>query len=65
MRRLSNISGLILIIVFIVKSLFDFLIYDPNSNSAPFYIWIIANAVYFIIPAIIIFIIGRFFKKTK
>ncbi len=63
MRKASNITSIILLLFFVVKTALDYINYDPLTNSAPFYTWIIINIICLIIPAALIFIIGRLFKK--
>ena len=48
---------------FIISTLLDYSRYTTTLNSAPFYIWIIVNAVYFLLPAMIAFIAGALLKK--
>lgn len=62
---ICNIISLILVIVFAVKTAVDYSKYDSLVNSAPFSVWIMINAIYFIIPAFIIFIAGCIIGKKK
>lgn len=55
----------ILTIIFIVKSIVDYSQYSTIENSAPFSAWVLANACYFIIPAIIVLIVGIIVKKKQ
>ena len=57
--------SVLLAIGFIINTIIDYSRYDSTLNSAPFQLWIIANAIYFIVPAIIAFIVGLIKKKTK
>lgn len=43
----------------------DYSKYTSTLNSAPFYVWILANALYLIIPAIILFAVGAIIKKNQ
>lgn len=53
-----------LIVVFIIMSGIDYYIYHNTPvNSAPFYLCIISRAAEFIIPSIIVFIIGKALRK--
>ncbi len=61
--RICNFISITLTVIFAVKSGIDYLQYSSIHNSAPFYLWILVNALYFIIPAIIIFIIGNIIRK--
>ncbi len=60
--QICNCVGILLVIVFIVKSCIDYSNYSID-NSAPFSVWIMINALYFIIPAIIFFISGFIIRK--
>jgi len=48
---------------FIISTMIDYSRYNRTLNSAPFYIWIVVNAIYFLLPAVIAFIIGVALKK--
>ena len=63
--KLCCISSIILIACFIIKTVIDYGKYSSTLNSAPFYIWILINTVYFILPALIIFIVGFVLKKKR
>ncbi len=52
-----------LIIGFAVRLGVDYFKYDNTNNSAPFYAFIIERVVEFIVPSIIIFIVGKVMKK--
>lgn len=62
---ICNIVSVVLVIAFIVKNVVDYSKYTSTLNSAPFYIWILANALYLIIPAIILFAVGAIIKKNQ
>ena len=62
---ICNIVSVVLVIAFIVKNVVDYSKYTSTLNSAPFYVWILANALYFIIPAIILFAVGAIIKKNQ
>lgn len=63
--KTCNVVSIILFICFITKTIIDYTQYSSTFNSAPFYVWILANALYFILPAIIVFIIGNVMKKNN
>jgi len=54
-----------LVAVFIIKCVIDYVQYATTLNSAPFYVWIVVNAIYFIIPAIILAVLGIVINKKK
>lgn len=55
--------SIFLIIWFVIKLGIDYFEYDDITNSAPFYVFIIERVVEFIIPSIIVFIVGTMMKK--
>jgi len=63
--KLCNIVSATLLFCFIVKTIIDRIQYSFALNSAPFYVWILVNTLYFVIPAIIIFLIGLILKKKR
>ena len=50
---------------FIINTILDYSRYNNTLNSAPFYIWIIVNMIYFLVPAITAFIIGVVLRKKQ
>ena len=62
---ICNIVSVVLVIAFIVKNVVDYSKYTSTLNSAPFYVWILANALYLIIPAIILCAVGAIIKKNQ
>lgn len=62
---ICNIVSAILVIAFIVKSIIDYFQYDKIVNSAPFSAQVLVNALYLIIPAIIVFVVGIIVKKKN
>lgn len=52
-----------LVIAFIVKSIIDYTRYLESYGFAPFHVWVLVNALYLIIPAIITLIVGVIVKK--
>ena len=68
MKKLNWIKAcyglsVLLVIGFIINTIIDYSRYNSTLNSAPFYLWIIVNAIYFIVPAIIALIVGLVIKK--
>ena len=58
--------SVLLMIGFIINTIADYNRYSSTLNSAPFYLWIIVNALCFIVPAITVFIVGLVIgKKAK
>lgn len=60
-----NIISICLVVGFVVKTVINYFQYSPLTNSAPFYAWIIINAIYFLLPALIVFVIGVIVKRVK
>lgn len=57
--------SLLLLLGFIVHTIVDYIRYDQTLNSAPFYIWVVVNAVYFIIPAILVFTVDMVLRAKN
>lgn len=55
--------SIFLIIVFAIRLEVDYFKYDNTNNSTPFYTFIIERVVEFIVPSIIVFIVGKVMKK--
>ena len=58
------ISG-ILALAFIVKTAIDYGVYTTTLNSAPFYVWILINGLYFLVPALIPLVIGLVWQRKS
>lgn len=56
-NKIYKIPIIIFIICFISKTAIDYKKYLTYTNSAPFYIFVITNIIYFIMPAVILLII--------
>ena len=52
-----------LLVAFVIKLLRDIYVYNTTLNSAPFYIWLVVDMIYFIVPAIILLVIGKVVQK--
>lgn len=55
--------SILLIVGAIIRLFVDYIKYDDINNSAPFYILIIERIFEFILPSIILFIVGKIMKK--
>ena len=55
---ICNIISALLAIVFVIKTIINFFQYDTLLNAAPFYVWILVNAFFLLIPASIVFVVG-------
>ena len=54
---------ILLIIGFCIRIGIDYSKYNQITNSSPFYIFIIVRTIEFILPSIIVFIIGHYLKN--
>lgn len=55
---------MVLIVGFAIRLGADYFKYNNINNSAPFYTFIIERTVEFILPSIIVFIVGKVMKKN-
>ena len=58
MQIICNIISALLAIAFVIKTIINFFQYDTLLNAAPFYVWILVNALFLLIPASIVFVVG-------
>lgn len=63
--KILYILSIILVICFIIYLIIDYFNYDSIITSAPFYVNIIIRLLEFILPSIILFIIGFILKNKK
>ena len=61
--RICHVISIALVITFAVKCAVDYAAYSPVTNSAPFSLWVEANAVLYLLPALLVFVIGRAVRK--
>lgn len=52
-----------LVIGFCIRLGVDYYKYSNIANSAPFYVFAIERAIEFILPSVIVFIVGKIVKK--
>ncbi len=55
--------AVLMIVGFAIRFGVDCFKYDTVNNSAPLYLFAVERAVEFILPSIILFIVGRVMKK--
>lgn len=53
----------VLTVIFLVKNPLDYITYSNTLNSAPFWVNILVNAIYFLIPALIALVCGFLFRR--
>ena len=65
--KVCNAISMLLFLGFVIHTAVDYYryYYTNTLNSAPFYLWVVVNGVYFIIPAIIALIIGIVVKSKQ
>ena len=54
----------ILVLVFFVNTGLDWHTYNTTLNSAPFRYWVLVNAVYFLLPAGVLTVVGLYFNRS-
>lgn len=62
---ICNAISIILVIAFAIKTIIDYNQYNTTFTSAPFSLWIGVNAVFMIMPAIAVFLVGFIIKKKS
>lgn len=64
--KVCNVLSILLFLGFIMKTITDYSQYKSTLNSAPFYVWVVVNMIWFIVPAVVVLIVGIVIKnKTK
>lgn len=63
--KICNIVAFILTLSFLLKLVRDWFVYSTTLNSAPFYLWVMVDAAYYLLPAACIFLAGRFVQAKK
>jgi len=63
--KICYVLSALLVVGFIINTIIDYARYNSTLNSAPFYLQIIVNAICFIAPAIIVFVVGFIIKKKS
>ena len=63
--KVCNIVAFILTLSFLLKLVRDWFVYSTTLNSAPFYLWVMVDAAYYLLPAACIFLVGRFVQVKK
>ena len=63
--RVCYTLSVMLFLGFIINTIVDYSRYNSTLNSAPFYLWVLVNMLCFIVPAIIVFIVGLVIRKKQ
>ena len=63
--KACNMVAVIFLLSFVLKLGWDWMMYNSTLNSAPFYIWVVADAIRYLMPAGFTFLMGRFLKAAQ
>ena len=63
--KICNTVGFIFALSFFLQLLRDWNVYNTTLNSAPFRLWVVTDAVLYLLPAAVMFLIGRVVKHQK
>ena len=63
--KICNTVGFIFALSFLLQLLRDWNVYNTTLNSAPFRLWVVTDAVLYLLPAAFIFLIGRILGRHK
>lgn len=63
--KLCNILCILFTFGFVINTIVDYVNYSNTLNSAPFRLWVYINLVSYMLPAFIVFAIGRSIKKKQ
>ena len=63
--KICNIVAFIFALSFLLRLARDWNVYNTTLNSAPFSVWVLADAVQYLMPAAFVFLIGRIVKFVK
>ena len=63
--KACNMVAVIFLLSFVLKLGRDWMMYNSTLNSAPFYIWVVADAIRYLMPAGFTFLMGRFLKAAQ
>ena len=61
--KLCNIASIVLLLCFVVSTVTGYMRYSATLNSAPFSVWVLVDAIYFIVPALLLFVVGMILRK--
>ena len=63
--KFCYIAPVVLLICFAVSIVTGYMRYSSTLNSAPFYVWVLVDAIYFVVPALGLFIVGLILRKSR
>lgn len=61
--KFFNGISILLLIGFVIRLGADYMMYDAQTTSFPFYAKIVERTFEFVVPSIIIFIVGKWIKN--
>ena len=63
--KVCNMVAFIFLLSFFLKLGRDWMLYDATLNSAPFFVWVVADATRYLMPSGFVFLLGRFLKVAQ
>ena len=63
-HKIFYLFSIMLGMAFVIRCVIDFINYDA-TNSAPFYVFVAVDALEFILPSLLVFILARILKKNR
>ena len=63
--KICNTVAFIFALSFLLQLVRDWSVYNTTLNSAPFRLWVLTDAVLYLMPAAFAFLIGRIVKLQK
>ena len=67
-QKLSRICGqaaIIFVVLFLLNLIRDAIAYNTTLNSAPFFVWILTDAIFYLLPALGFFAAHLYFRKKS
>jgi len=61
--KLCKIVPIVLLGCFVISVITGYARYSSTLNSAPFSVWVLVDAIYFIVPALLLFVVGMILRK--
>lgn len=61
--KVCYLVSILILVGLPIKLVKDYMAYTTTLNSAPFYLWAIVDCMRFLLPAAILFLVGKFLKE--
>ena len=61
--KFCKIIPIVLLVCFAISVTTGYARYSSTLNSAPFSVWVLVDAIYFIVPALLLFVVGMILRK--